>query len=87
MFFVSNQIELVILPVCSPDLSPIENMWFIVVQRLTQITSPTATPDLLWQRMEAAWSYVPQEHIQNLFESMLRRVAAGISNNDGYSGY
>ncbi|GFV04155.1 hypothetical protein TNCV_917761 [Trichonephila clavipes] len=36
---------------------------------------------------KAAWSAVAQEHIQSLFESMLRRVAAGISNNGGYSGY
>ncbi|GFU67446.1 uncharacterized protein TNCV_1599281 [Trichonephila clavipes] len=28
-----------------------------------------------------------QEHIQSLFESMPRRVAAVISNNGGYSGY
>ncbi|GFW34433.1 transposable element Tcb1 transposase [Trichonephila clavipes] len=51
------------------------------------ITPPTATPDQLWQRVEAAWSAVPQEHIQSLFESMPRRVAAVISNNGGYSGY
>ncbi|GFX10824.1 hypothetical protein TNCV_4740441 [Trichonephila clavipes] len=47
----------------------------------------SATPDQLWQRVEAALSAVPQEHIQSLFESMLRRVAAMISNNGGYSGY
>ncbi|GFY14845.1 transposable element Tcb1 transposase [Trichonephila clavipes] len=51
-------------------------MWFMVAQRLTQITPPAATPDHLWQREEAAWSAVPQEHIQSLFESMPRRVAA-----------
>ncbi|GFS60203.1 transposable element Tcb1 transposase [Trichonephila clavipes] len=62
-------------------------MWPMVAQRLTQITPPAATPDQLWQRMEAAWSAVPQEHIQSLFESMPRCVAVVISNNDGYSGY
>ncbi|GFW02419.1 transposable element Tcb1 transposase [Trichonephila clavipes] len=56
-------------------------MWSMVAQRLTQITPPAATPDQLWQRMEAAWSALPQEHIQSLFESMPRRVAAVISNN------
>ncbi|GFW46894.1 transposable element Tcb1 transposase [Trichonephila clavipes] len=71
----------------SPDLSPIENMWSLVAQRLTQITPPAAIPDQLWQRVEAAWSAVLQEHIQSLFESMPRRVAAVISNNGGYSGY
>ncbi|GFW81577.1 transposable element Tc3 transposase [Trichonephila clavipes] len=58
-FFVYHQIELLPWPARSPDLSPIENMWLIVAQRLTQITPPAATPDLLWQRVEAAWSVVP----------------------------
>ncbi|GFV29240.1 transposable element Tcb1 transposase [Trichonephila clavipes] len=71
----------------SSDISPIENMWSMVAQRLTQITPPAATPDQLWKRVEAAWSTVPQEHIQSLFESMPRRVATVVSNNGGYSGY
>ncbi|GFV44650.1 transposable element Tcb1 transposase [Trichonephila clavipes] len=67
-FFVNHQIELLPWPAHSPDLSPIENMWSMVAQRLTQITPPAATSDQLWQRVEAAWSAVPQEHIQSLFE-------------------
>ncbi|GFW73949.1 transposable element Tcb1 transposase [Trichonephila clavipes] len=47
-FFVNHQIELLPRPARSPDLSPIENMWFMVAQRLTQITPPAATPDQLW---------------------------------------
>ncbi|GFX23630.1 transposable element Tcb1 transposase [Trichonephila clavipes] len=85
--FVNHQIELLPWSSRSPDLSPIENMWFMVAQRLTQIIPPAATPDQLLQRVQAAWSTVPQEHIQSLFESMPRRVAAVISNNGGYSGY
>ncbi|GFW35707.1 transposable element Tcb1 transposase [Trichonephila clavipes] len=69
------------------DLSLIENMWSMVAQRLTQITPPAATPDQLWQCVEAAWPAVPQEHIQSLFESMPRRVAVVIINNGGSSGY
>ncbi|GFT60691.1 transposable element Tcb1 transposase [Trichonephila clavipes] len=83
-FFVNHQIELLPWPARSPDLLPIENMWSMVAQRLTQITPPAATPDQLWQRVEAAWSAVPQEHIQSLFESMPRHVAAVIANNGGY---
>ncbi|UYV79102.1 hypothetical protein LAZ67_17001132 [Cordylochernes scorpioides] len=64
-FFVNRQIELLPWPARSPDLSPIENMWSMVAQRLTQITSPAATPDEPWQRVEAAWSAVLQEHIQS----------------------
>ncbi|GFW94025.1 transposable element Tcb1 transposase [Trichonephila clavipes] len=86
-FFVNHQIELLPWPARSPDLSPIKNMWSMVAQRLTHITPPAATPDELWQRVESASSAVLQEHIQSLFESMPRRVAAVISNNGGYSGY
>ncbi|GFY06272.1 sodium-dependent multivitamin transporter [Trichonephila clavipes] len=57
----------------------------MVPRRLTQITTPAATPDQLWQRVEAAWSAVPQKYIQSLFESMPRHVAAVISNNGDYS--
>ncbi|GFW89016.1 transposable element Tcb1 transposase [Trichonephila clavipes] len=86
-FIINHQIELLPWLALSPDISPIENMWSMVAQRLIQITSPAATPDQLWQRVEAAWSAVPQEHIQSVFESMPRRVVAVISNNGGYSGY
>ncbi|GFU66046.1 transposable element Tcb1 transposase [Trichonephila clavipes] len=41
-------------PARSPDLSSIENMWYMVAQRLTQITPSAAAPDQLWQRLEAA---------------------------------
>ncbi|GFT67169.1 transposable element Tcb1 transposase [Trichonephila clavipes] len=78
-----SEIQLLPWPARSPDLSPIENMWSMVAQRLAQITPPAATPDQLWQRVEATWSTVPQEHIQSLFQSMPRRVAAVISNNGG----
>ncbi|GFX21375.1 transposable element Tcb1 transposase [Trichonephila clavipes] len=51
------------------------------------ITPPAFTPDQIWQRVEDAWSAVPQKHIQSLFVSMPRRLAAVISNDGGYSGY
>ncbi|GFU37856.1 transposable element Tcb1 transposase [Trichonephila clavipes] len=82
-----SDIEMLPWPTLSPDLWPIENMWFMVAQVLTQITPPAATADQLWQRVEASWSAVPQEHIQSLFESMRRHMAAVICNNGGYSGY
>ncbi|GFV58624.1 transposable element Tcb1 transposase [Trichonephila clavipes] len=55
-FFINHQIELLPWPARSPDLSPIENMWSMVAQRLTQITPQAATPEQLWKRAEASWS-------------------------------
>ncbi|GFV62694.1 hypothetical protein TNCV_656641 [Trichonephila clavipes] len=56
-------------------------MWSMVSQQLTQIKPAAATPDQLWQRVEAACSAVPQEHIESLFGSMPSRLAAVISIN------
>ncbi|GFV59463.1 transposable element Tcb1 transposase [Trichonephila clavipes] len=55
-FFVNHNIELLPWLTRSPDLSPIEYIWSMVAQRLTQISSPAAPPHQLWQRVEAAWS-------------------------------
>ncbi|GFS80907.1 hypothetical protein TNCV_126551 [Trichonephila clavipes] len=49
-------------------------MWSMVAQRYNHITPPAATPDQLWHRVDAAWS--AWKRIQNLFESMPRRVIA-----------
>ncbi|GFW02381.1 transposable element Tcb1 transposase [Trichonephila clavipes] len=84
--FVNDQIEILPWSAHFSDLSPIENMWYMVAQRLTQITPPATTPDQLWQRVEAVLSSVPQKHIQSIFELMPRRVAAVIYKNGGYSG-
>ncbi|GFW85659.1 transposable element Tcb1 transposase [Trichonephila clavipes] len=43
-FFVNHEIELLPWSARSPDLSPIESMWSMVAQRLTQITPPDAPP-------------------------------------------
>ncbi|GFT95009.1 transposable element Tcb1 transposase [Trichonephila clavipes] len=88
--YISEMLEPVVLPYLQGLATAIfqqENMWSMVAQRLTQIVPPAATQNQLWQRVEAAWSAVPQEHIQSLLESMPRRVAAVIANNGGYSGY
>ncbi|GFX86844.1 uncharacterized protein TNCV_3751171 [Trichonephila clavipes] len=84
MFF-THQIELLPWHACSPDLSLIENVWSMLAQRLARDTPSTATPDQLWQHVEAIWTAVPQGYIQSLFVSMPRRVAAVIANNGGYT--
>ncbi|GFW64308.1 transposable element Tcb1 transposase [Trichonephila clavipes] len=86
-FCINHQIEIIPWPSRLPELSPIENIWSMVAQRLIQITPSATTPDQFLQRVEATWSDVPQEHIQSLFELMPRRVEMEISNNVGFCGY
>ncbi|GFV87452.1 transposable element Tcb1 transposase [Trichonephila clavipes] len=62
-FFFTLQIELLHCPACSPDLSPIENVWSMLAQRLTWDILPAATQEKLGQYVEAAWTTVPQGYI------------------------
>ncbi|GFS72191.1 transposable element Tcb1 transposase [Trichonephila clavipes] len=66
--------------------SPIENMLFMVAQRLTQITPPAATPINFGNVWKLLGLLYPKNTCK-VSESMPRRVAAVISNNGGYSGY
>ncbi|GFV71350.1 hypothetical protein TNCV_3133411 [Trichonephila clavipes] len=67
------------------DLSPIENVWSMLAQRLAWYTPPAAISGQLWQHVEATWTAIHQGYIQSLFDSMLRRVAAVLANNGDYT--
>ncbi|GFW92350.1 transposable element Tcb1 transposase [Trichonephila clavipes] len=62
----------------SPGLSPIENVWSMVAERLARHHTAVTTVDELWHRVEAAWTSVPVHAIQYLFDSMPRRISAVI---------
>ncbi|GFU60619.1 transposable element Tcb1 transposase [Trichonephila clavipes] len=71
--YISEVLEPVVFPYIQGLATAIfqqENMWSMIGQRLTQIKPTAATPVQLWQRVEAAWSAVSQEHVQSLCESM-----------------
>ncbi|GFW21735.1 transposable element Tc3 transposase [Trichonephila clavipes] len=66
-FFVNHQIELLPWPACSPDLSPIENMWSMIAQRLTQITPPSChTRSTLVTRGSCLVCCTPKTHPKSL---------------------
>ncbi|GFY33176.1 transposable element Tcb1 transposase [Trichonephila clavipes] len=82
-----HEIEIFPWPACSPDISPIDNVWSTLPQRLSRDTPHAATPDQLWQYVEAAWTAVAQGYIQSFFVSMLSHVAAVIAKDGGYTYY
>ncbi|GFV79435.1 transposable element Tcb2 transposase [Trichonephila clavipes] len=72
----SQQVQLLPWPAYSPDMPPIEHVWDIVGRRLSRDLRPIASTDEFWLRIQTIWNTLPQVDIQNLFNSMPRRVAA-----------
>ncbi|PRD21767.1 UNVERIFIED_CONTAM: Transposable element Tcb1 transposase [Trichonephila clavipes] len=74
-------------PTFSPDMSPIEQVWDLVGLRLARDPCPALSEDELLLRIQAIWNSLPQADIQNLFDSMPRRIAALIAARGGYTKY
>ncbi|GFU01082.1 transposable element Tcb1 transposase [Trichonephila clavipes] len=81
----SQQVQLLPWPAYSPDMSPIDHVWDIVGWRLARDLRPVASTDELWLSIQTIWNTVPQADIQNLFNSMPRRVAALIAARGGHT--
>ena len=72
-------------PAYSPNISPIEHVWDLIVWRLAHDSHPAAPKDELRLHIQAIWNYIQQAVIQNLFYSMPSRIAALISACGGYT--
>ncbi|GFW11321.1 transposable element Tcb2 transposase [Trichonephila clavipes] len=83
----SQQVQLLPWPAYLPDMSPIEHVWDIVGGRLARDLRPVVSTDELWLHIQTIWNTLPQADIQNLFNSMPRRVAALIAAPGGHTKY
>src|SRR6195952_4035006 len=63
------------LPAQSPDLSPIEHLWYHVKQELYKFDEDARSRDELIQRVSDIWEKIAPEVCQRLIESMPRRCA------------
>ncbi|GFV39203.1 transposable element Tcb2 transposase [Trichonephila clavipes] len=78
-FRSAQHIQLFPWPCYSLDISPIEHVWDLVVQYLARDPSPVASKDELLLRILVIWNYFPKADIQNLFDSVPRRIAGLIA--------
>lgn len=84
-FFALNGIKLFRTPPCSPDLSPIENLWSIVKRKLAG--NRFRTKGELWTAIQAAWNSIPLDTLISLVDSMPRRLNAVIKAKGGPTKY
>ena len=74
-------------PARSPDLNPIEHVWNILGMRLQQRSNPPTSLAALANALREEWTAIPQAMIDNLIDSMPRRVQAVIEAKGGPTRY
>ena len=86
-WFEENGFKVLIWPAQSPDLNPIEHLWYHLKIKLNEYEYPPKGVHELWERVEKEWNAIPTEVVQNLINSMPRRCAAVIKANGGHTKY
>lgn len=71
-WFAINRVKLVNPPPYSPDFNPIEHLWSFVKSRLKgkKFDSKAA----LWIHIQRLWSTIPKDLLENLVNSMPKRL-------------
>uniref|UniRef100_A0A915E0K7 Tc1-like transposase DDE domain-containing protein n=1 Tax=Ditylenchus dipsaci TaxID=166011 RepID=A0A915E0K7_9BILA len=77
-----NSVDVMQWPAQSPDLNPIENLWYEAERRMGGHKHKKS--DELFKAVKKAWESIPKERLEKLVESMPRRCQAVIDSN-GYA--
>ena len=82
-------------PPYSPDLNPIEHLWYRLKQLVYQVNphieqvkgNADTVRDALWDTLEQAWHLIEEDILDDLVGSMQRRVQAVIKIEGWYTKY
>ena len=86
-YMQQNNIRLLPWPAVSPDLSPIEQLWDQLGQRVAARRPAPNNRQELIDALQQEWNLIPQQRIQRLIRSMPRRCRACVAVNGGHTGY
>ena len=74
-------------PSNSPDLNPIEHVWAMLEKALEQKRHSINNIDELREQLELEWKNIDIEALNNLVQSMPRRIEAVIDARGGITRY
>ena len=86
-WFEDHEFEVMVWPPQSPDLNPIEHLWFILKRRLAEYSEPPKGILEFWEHIQVEWDKIEVAQCQELIESMPRRIREVIRAKGGYTSY
>lgn len=86
-FFETEGVTVFEWPSCSPDVNPIEHLWYRMKTKIRARQNNSANAEQLIQTALEEWANVTEEEINNLIESIPRRIQAYINARGGNTDY
>lgn len=83
----TEDVEVMDWPPMSPDMNPIEHVWDHIGRQIRDMDNPPLTLDDLRTAVQRHWDGMPQDVIDNLVDSMPRRVQALAAAHGGHTRY
>ncbi|GFV82213.1 transposable element Tcb2 transposase [Trichonephila clavipes] len=83
----SEGIPCLVWPVRSPDLNPIENVWDAWGRQVAGRNYPPTNKNTLIRALTEEWGKLPQQLLDNVVQSMVRRVECCITLHGGHIPY
>ncbi|GFY14115.1 transposable element Tc1 transposase [Trichonephila clavipes] len=83
----SNCIQRLVWPTRSPDLNPIENVWDALGRQVAGRNYPPTNKNTLIRALTEEWDKLPQQLLDNVVQSMVRRVECCITLHGGHIPY
>ncbi|GFX20865.1 transposable element Tcb1 transposase [Trichonephila clavipes] len=83
----SEGIQRLVWPARSPDLNPIENVWDALGRQVAGRNYPPTNKNTLIRVLTEKWDKLPQQLLDNVVQSMVRRVECCIPLHGGHIPY
>ncbi|GFU56604.1 transposable element Tcb2 transposase [Trichonephila clavipes] len=83
----SEGIQRLVSPARSPDINPIENVWDALGRQVAGRNYPPTNKNTLIRALTEEWDKLPQQLLDNVVQSMERRVECCITLHGGHIPY
>ncbi|GFU88211.1 transposable element Tcb1 transposase [Trichonephila clavipes] len=83
----SEGIQRLVWSARSPDLNPIENVWDALGRQVAGLNYPPTNKNTLIRALTEEWDKLPQQLLDNVVQSMVRRVECSITLHGGHMPY